>query len=449
MSSTKRKASEISPSKNAGWSVGESDNFSDWIVQVVETDNSGNETSYHVHRKDLACGENSSEYFAGVFHSIGLRESESSVTRVELEAKVAQAFPAMLNFLYTGKLHDVRVAHIVPLFWLADYFVIESLQRPLKEVRRTKMSSSSRLACVVTIYQDAVALGHQETLDALLEHLNSYRCISLGRIRNSEDLLKALDPDFFLRLRPDGSGHVTWDEVVRKYVSLHTDEIDDDVFSKLVDKLYPSNECLDVGDIDKMLELLKACPAVNELPLAVQSRIIGSISNVSPELHWKYKLRLIWKVLEVVKSISDMDNELLSRFHASLDHFFKSHPRALENLQEDKVKLIHEYLPLDSFLKLFSTLQNQCKDRTKEIETLKRESMNQASEHRYELRKFHRFDPTSIKDKIVLSHERYSGEPKPELIPRRLPPGGEMDKKGWMYRPQKGAVSYPLYTYHG
>lgn len=149
MSSTKRKASEISPPEIGGWSVGPSDNFSDWAIEVVEKE-SRKETSYQVHRKDLACGANKSKYFARVFHSKGLKESNSRVTRVELESKVAKAFPVMLNFLYTGTVGDLKTRDIVPLFWLADYFMVESLQAPLKNVRDDKMSSGVRASSSFT-----------------------------------------------------------------------------------------------------------------------------------------------------------------------------------------------------------------------------------------------------------------------------------------------------------
>ena len=65
--SSKRKAVEISC--DTGWSVGPSDNFSDWVIEVVDKE-SGEMTPYHVHRKDLARGKHQSEYFAGAFQIV-------------------------------------------------------------------------------------------------------------------------------------------------------------------------------------------------------------------------------------------------------------------------------------------------------------------------------------------------------------------------------------------
>ena len=130
--SLKRKAEEISTSEWAegGWSVGPSDNFGDWTIEV--TDKQSREvTPYHVHRKDLACGQNKSEYFSAVFRCEGLKESDEDVSRLELEHKVATVFPMLLTFLYTGKL-GCRTKHVAQLFWLADYIMIEPMKRPLK-----------------------------------------------------------------------------------------------------------------------------------------------------------------------------------------------------------------------------------------------------------------------------------------------------------------------------
>ena len=181
MSTTKRKANEISED-SAGWTVGPSDNFSDWVVEVVSK-KSGKEVSYHVHRKDLSWGKYKSEYFSSVFNSKGLKESSDSVTRVELDSKVAEAFPIMLNFLYTGNL-SCKSKHIVALFWLADYFMIESLKPQLKQELRKKVNKFEVLL-YKQLYQDAVSLNQKETLrchlgypklncastDAVLHHL--------------------------------------------------------------------------------------------------------------------------------------------------------------------------------------------------------------------------------------------------------------------------------------
>jgi hypothetical protein len=52
-------------------------------------------------------------------------------TRQQGGQSFSKAFPIMLNFLYTGNL-SCESKHIVALFWLADYFMIESLKPQLK-----------------------------------------------------------------------------------------------------------------------------------------------------------------------------------------------------------------------------------------------------------------------------------------------------------------------------
>jgi hypothetical protein len=74
----------------------------------------------------------------------------------------------MLNFLYTGNI-SCESKHIVALFWLADYFMIESLKPQLKQELRKKANT---FEIIVLLYQDAVSLNQKEALCAILDILN-------------------------------------------------------------------------------------------------------------------------------------------------------------------------------------------------------------------------------------------------------------------------------------
>jgi hypothetical protein len=442
MSTTKRKANEISED-SAGWTIGPSDNFSDWVVEVVNK-KSGKEVSYHVHRKDLSWGKYKSEYFSGVFNSKGLKESSDSVTRVELDSKVAEAFPIMLNFLYTGNL-NCKSKHIVALFWLADYFMIESLKPQLKQELRKKVNKLEVLL-YIQLYQDAVSLNQKETLDVILEFLNRMTQYIMCHVMKG-GFLQVMSPAFFLSIRPINS--YEWYSIVCEFISYHKEEIDNRIFEQLVDRLHPAGKQMSVKDMEKVIGLLKYCPKVEGLPHEVLRKIIDSVVQActkTTNISSSAKLELVWKALEIVES-NPVEEEMLSTLHDGLIQFFTDNPSLLSGLAQDKVSILHQRLPGDIFVKLFITMQTQCNSLKEANANQRVEHGLEVAEYKQELKKFQRFDAGGIKDKIQFSHVRYSEKPKPDMMPQQLPRWGDQTKKGWMYvgygRPR------PLYMYTG
>jgi hypothetical protein len=71
-------------------------------------------------------------------------------------------------FTLAGNL-SCRGKHIVALFWLADYFMIESLKPQLKRELQKKLNT---FEIIVLLYQDAISLNQKEALSAILDILN-------------------------------------------------------------------------------------------------------------------------------------------------------------------------------------------------------------------------------------------------------------------------------------
>lgn len=109
----------------AAWRRDPSESFSDWTIRVVKitgtgTGTTGNSLSatpaanrdkevediYHVHRVYLASGPRCSDYFKTLFTTnFTSNESSSSTTRLELQETACKAFPALLDYIYTGHIY--------------------------------------------------------------------------------------------------------------------------------------------------------------------------------------------------------------------------------------------------------------------------------------------------------------------------------------------------------
>ena len=96
-------AAEAAPSKLLSWRDDPEESLSDWTIVVSSA---GEEFTYHVHKAMLAAGAQPSDYFKSVFTGggSGMREGSSQTTRLDLEDSAAAAFPAYLDFVYTGEL---------------------------------------------------------------------------------------------------------------------------------------------------------------------------------------------------------------------------------------------------------------------------------------------------------------------------------------------------------
>ena len=124
-------------------------------------------TTYHVHKSVLGLGPRGSRYFLNVFRSGKiLAESQSSTSYLNLELSAAQAFPAMLDFMYSTNKEKVKASSetAVALRHLANYFEIPPLYESVNEFIRIDVSGNN-----IHIYlKEAMAYQDDKIFDATL-----------------------------------------------------------------------------------------------------------------------------------------------------------------------------------------------------------------------------------------------------------------------------------------
>ena len=92
------------PSKKLSWRDDPEESLSDWTIVVSSA---GEESTFHVHKAMLAAHHaQQSDYFKSEFAGSvsSLFMASSNRTRLDLEDSAAAAFPAYLDFVYTGEL---------------------------------------------------------------------------------------------------------------------------------------------------------------------------------------------------------------------------------------------------------------------------------------------------------------------------------------------------------
>jgi BTB/POZ domain len=100
-------------------------------------------TKYFVHRTQLAVGPRRSEYFAKLFRQLTITQKRSTTgTRIELRPSAAEAFPAMLDFIYSpvGTPPVVTTETAVALRHLSTCFGIRELFDYVTEFIKSDLS---------------------------------------------------------------------------------------------------------------------------------------------------------------------------------------------------------------------------------------------------------------------------------------------------------------------
>jgi hypothetical protein len=146
--------------KNLTWRRDPGESFSDWTIIVKQhaSEDKGVATpspkTYHVHKCVVGAGPRSSDYFLKVFQNTELEESKTSTSVLKLEASAAEAFPAMLDFIYklpagisvtSKKAVTFRVTSkkAVTFRHLASYFRVPALSRGMKKIIEVDMKPSN------------------------------------------------------------------------------------------------------------------------------------------------------------------------------------------------------------------------------------------------------------------------------------------------------------------
>ena len=115
----------------SAWRMDPRNSYSDWEIEIDVLSPVGFQSdvapmSFQVHKFFLAVGPRKSLYFDSLFRS-PMKESKAAKTRITLEPSAAKAFPAFLDYIYTGDL-KLNPSSAVALGYLGDYFGVAKLQ---------------------------------------------------------------------------------------------------------------------------------------------------------------------------------------------------------------------------------------------------------------------------------------------------------------------------------
>ena len=213
------------------WRLDASQSLSDWKIRIHHQ-RKGCTTEYHVHKNILAVGPRKSEYFSSLFRcSDRLAESVLQTSEIVLEDMAADAFPCLLDFMYspTDNAH-VTTENAIALRYLAQYFGIRLLHKKVMDFLRQdiNISTVNSYICDSFLFQDEKISGFVAETCA----------INIVEISPTSKLIQTVDPEFFLHIitSPEidtcsASGHLSI--LVASYCSFHKDRIDYEIFRRL------------------------------------------------------------------------------------------------------------------------------------------------------------------------------------------------------------------------
>jgi hypothetical protein len=134
----------VSEPLTLSWRMNSMTSFSDWTIEIRVLDKKSRIDTYHVHRPMLAAGCRKSGYFEHLFHDRrNLTGSNASVTQLEFPERVANQFPAFLDFLYWSDMFELETDTAIILGYLAQCLSVPSLYREVVAFVRRDLSLSN------------------------------------------------------------------------------------------------------------------------------------------------------------------------------------------------------------------------------------------------------------------------------------------------------------------
>lgn len=423
------------------WRLDPDESMSDWTIIILH-DDSGTEDVYHVHKNMLAVGPCKSDYFASVFRSSQLQESQTSTSRIPLADQAATAIPKLLDFVYSKKL-DITAPLAGSLRYLSQYFGMKLLHRRVMEFIRVDMD----MANVDVYIQDAITF-HDEHMMFLAGDLIVR---NIRHLKPTSPLLETVDPDFFLQIiaSPDMdtcgvSCHLS--NLVAAYCQIHRREMSSEMFDALTDrKQLPlidknaalifleiesgvrTNECAEVSCLQKRCIQVLAHNWKDYCSLTTTSPIRGFSSPVLVEFIQKTLTIASQghdKILRQVESeITSQVFDLQTRLTDAVDHA----QQRLKRAEQDKRDLLYEV----------SRLQDAVSEKDRQIVHYQREWS-----------KLHRVPAShSFRDSRICTYHHQSeaepfDNPGPSQFGKTRPTGmpqiGDLPEDGYLYLQKNG-----------
>ena len=186
------------PENKLSWRMDPSDSLSDWKIEIItvsDDDISRKVTTYNVHRCIMAVGSRKSGYFETLFReACNFQENATNTSKIELKQIAADAFPFMLDYVYSNITSQFRVYQhsLTALHFLSQYFDVSNLRRMAWQLIKKDLC----LENATQYYKDAVCLGHTKVLDQV-----EYVCAkSLLRIPLDGEIMHSSTAGFWIRI---------------------------------------------------------------------------------------------------------------------------------------------------------------------------------------------------------------------------------------------------------
>ena len=179
-------------SQVSSWRLKPSKSFSDWTIEIsIKSANAvAMSETYHVHKERLAVGPRKSVYFCSLLEGGGrFAESKSNCSRVELEGIAAKAFPALLDFVYTGKL-QITTDTATALHYLGGYFEVRRLRWEVKQFWKKDLTVRN-----CGIYYEHAKIFQDDKIKTAAINMCT---INIKDLDTSSSLVSILDAEFWL-----------------------------------------------------------------------------------------------------------------------------------------------------------------------------------------------------------------------------------------------------------
>jgi len=281
------------------WRMPLEENHSDWTIEItteLTTNGEGQMHTYHVHKVYLSMGPKKSKYFFRLFRSAGLSELdiqksmiftefETKTSKIELNTIAADAFPSMLDYMYSRDTdddddHPFTTENATAMRFLGQYFEISLLRSEATQFCKNDMCIEN----LATYYEHAQLFRDEKILKMV-----AMKCC---------DELKEIDLDFPLMQLSDVSlwkniihlflnGHAgpSYDSkplsrLIGEFCSVHRDLVDAEIFALLTDSTHMKEI-----DKDAAVPLLKLEHSIlpeskaGDVFTSLQSRCIRAIAK--------------------------------------------------------------------------------------------------------------------------------------------------------------------------
>jgi hypothetical protein len=186
------------------WRDGEN-NFSDWKINVVTTNEEGGEsitttTTYHVNKVNIARGPNKSDYFVTLLESDSFSENHDGTITVNLPEEVAAQFPDFLDYIYslhTESMSIINFQNWKSMMWLANYFQVSKLQKDVFDFIEEDMCNLDHVEDYLSEFKD---VEEDDQANRILSKATLVCATMIMSIEPASSLLKSIPPRMFLTI---------------------------------------------------------------------------------------------------------------------------------------------------------------------------------------------------------------------------------------------------------